>query len=102
MSSDKISQVPDITLYTYHVLGPRQTFQNLAIFWFLCVDFRNVKYVIICFFSTLIVDTVNGAEYASGITVSLVVYIILCVRFTFIVANKSTTLDNGGWLNLAM
>jgi len=83
------------------VLGPRQTLQNLAI----CDSFVLTSVTLNTSSSALPSirrDTVNGAEYASGIAVSLMVYIMLCVRFTFTVASNGTTLDNGGWLDLSM
>ena len=49
LSSNELSQVPIITFHPYHVLRPRQTLQNLTLsLRFLCIDFHNVKYVVIC------------------------------------------------------
>ena len=45
--------------------------------------------------------TAYEAEYTSGITVSPMAYMVLCVRFAFTVASIGATLDTGGWLVLA-
>ena len=72
---------------------------------FLCVGFRRVKNVADCF------DTLVDADMASGRCISPVAYVILCVRFIFLVracgslgrlhrSAKNATLDTGGWLDL--
>ena len=49
LRGSKISQVPDITLHTYHALGPRQTLENHRLYRFPCIDFHVVNHVVICF-----------------------------------------------------
>lgn len=70
-------------------------------FRFFRIDFRAVKNVVIC------ISPISDRLDLTGLNVpqgcgSPMVYIILCVRFTIIVTDNSTTLDNGGWLNLSI
>lgn len=61
---------------------PDRPSETLPIDRFLCLGFRDVKHVAICSLSFR--TRANGAEYASGVTVLPVAYIVLCVRFALL------------------
>ena len=94
---DRVSQVPDTSLHTCHVLGPRQTLKELTFIAPLVLASAPKSA------SPSASSTTYGAEYPSGNAVSPMAYMFPCVRFVYVVRFTSfinATLGTGGWLGL--